>query len=249
MGAVVSHGRDLVAAGEEHVIVLPRGYRPGVDPPRRLVLVCHGANQRAVTAVSGVDEMRPLARHMADAGLIGLAIDCNAPPAASGLQNWGNAASVTRTQAAVDFAVASLGARADGILALTTSMGAFTLLNWARTRLGLLRGAALLIPGLDLQDIRDNNRSGAQGFIDTAYGGSGALAAAYPTRSPLVYRAELAGAPLRLWTSSDDPVCQPAASATFAAATGAPIVSLGAVGHSVSGLRVGDVVDYLAGRT
>ena len=104
---------------------------------------------------------------------------------------------------------------------------------------------ALITPVVDVDDIHDNNRNGYAAEIEARYGGLAAFDAALPTHNPVAFAGQLAGIPIKVWISSNDPVVIPATVDAFAAGSGAAVASLGAVGHTAGALDGADVASFL----
>jgi hypothetical protein len=92
---------------------------------------------------------------------------------------------------------------------------------------------------VDPQDIDTNNRGGFSASIQAAWGG------AVPDAScPAKNTASFTGFPIKVWYTSDDPVCIPSVVTTFASAVGATTVNLGAVGHTGTTIDPTQVVSF-----
>jgi dienelactone hydrolase len=235
LDSVTLYGNDVISAGEDHVWIGQR--LPQLAP---LCLMLHGANQ---TSYALAATMAPTyVASLRAAGFVVLAID------ASGIQNWGNDASATAIDAALDWAEDRAGAdTSNGIATMGFSMGNLTILNWAKqstANRAKVAAYAGIIPALDIDDIHDFNRSGSASHIETAYGGLAAYNAAEPTHNPSRYP-EYYTFPGRLWSSSNDTVCLPAITAAFGAGAGMDVVTFGAVGHAITGLDPDDVTEFL----
>jgi len=157
-----------------------------------------------------------------------------------GISTWGNSTAMTAMNDTTAFFSNKLGAD-DQVILLGISMGAATVLNWARTNPSKVAAIALHIPVVDLQDIIDNNRSGLGPLVTAAYGGNPPSAS-----NPAVNTADFTGFPIRIWYSSNDPICIPSIVTSFASAVGATMTNLGAVNHTIAGIDVNDMVSWLA---
>lgn len=131
------------------------------------------------------------------------------------------------------------------VFIIAVSMGVPLVLSWARLNLAKVAGIALLTPAVALEAIRSTNRNGYAAELEAAYGGAAAWQTARPTHDPASYAADFTGVKMGVWRSTNDPVCLPAEVDAFAAAAGADVFSLGAVGHSAGSLDPQDVADFL----
>ena len=157
-------------------------------------------------------------------------------------QLWGNATHQTRITDARTALIASPGAINGKVYLSAGSMGAAAALNWAKANPTLVQAISLAIPAIDLQDIHANNRGSYAAQIAAAWGG-GAPADA---NNPADNAASFTSIPIKIWYSTDDPVCTAATVTAFASAAGATAVSLGAQGHSAAGIPTADVIDFYA---
>lgn len=223
-------------AGEKHVRLQHRKYMPGSD--RRLVVYCHG---RGVVATEALDATYgQTARALAEEGYAVLSID------AAGATAWANSTSQSRLTSGIAWGrTGPLGASASKPpLLVGTSMGGMTALKYARTDPTAVAGVISLIGALDPDYIHDNNVSGLAAEMEAAYGSLAAYDAALPTTSAVQFAADLAGIPTLLVTSTSDTVTPNTAVTTVAAAAGSDTISLGPVGHTLTGLDTGPVVQW-----
>lgn len=159
---------------------------------------------------------------------------------------WGNATSRSRTSDARTWA-ATLGANTDKVVLMGASQGVPCALNWAQANPTLVAGIVGIIPAIDLEAIRASNVNSLRASIDAAWGVS------YPTAlpanaNPMDYADELTSIPIQLFFSNDDGVSENVD--TFALATGAELVDLGALGHTnaaVAAVDTGEVLDFIRG--
>ena len=140
---------------------------------------------------------------------------------------WGNAAMRTAISTLRTNAQVSLFASGKVHL-LGISAGATAAFNWAKANPSLVQSILGVVPAIDIQDIHTNNRGGFAAEIATAYGGAPADA-----DNPADNAATFASIPHKLLYATDDPICTAAAVTAFAAASGAKLHSLGAIGHTV----------------
>lgn len=160
---------------------------------------------------------------------------------------WGNDASIARTEAMRSWLPGRFGTAGSGLYLVGISHGAAIALNWARQHLSLVKAVALMIPAVDVEDIRANNRgNNYQASIETAYTDNATWQAARPTHNPLDYAAELTALPIKAWYSDDDPICLASRVAAFAAASGCETQSIGAHGHDASNVDGQQVADFFA---
>jgi predicted alpha/beta hydrolase family esterase len=159
-----------------------------------------------------------------------------------GPSTWGNDTSRTAMTAAATWMMSQPGAMTDKVSLYGGSMGCLTVLNWAISNPTKVASIVLVLPAVSLADLHDNRQISTPGdiaaFIDTAYGNHAGYVAALPTHDPntTANRAALAALPIQVWYSTNDPIADPTIAQSFAAATGAELRSLGAVGHSASTL-------------
>jgi len=206
-------------------------FAPRIATPQRAgVLHCHGAvlsdpvplDVTATYITTFQDEPLSLAKH----GITSMAADMG------GGDTFGNATADAAVSDAMTYIRAN-GANSNPVGLVGGSMGGCVSLNWARTHLADVACIALIIPAVNLEDIRANNRGGYATTIEAAHGGAAAWQTARPTRNPLEYASQLAGIPIAIWYSTDDPICVPAQMNAFAAAHGNTVLnSMGAVGHT-----------------
>lgn len=221
-----SYGVGLYRASEAHTL-----FRPRIYPLERAGIIhCHGwaASDPVPLAVTAAylttyrDEPSALARR----GFVSIAADLG------GGETFGNATGDAGMDDALTYLRAN-GASDDPVGLLGGSMGGQTACVWARQHLASVECIALLVPGLDVEDIRVNDRLGAQAAIEAAHTDNATWQAARPTRNPIEFADELADIPIRIWYSTDDDVCLPEFVTAFAAAHGnTTLTSLGAVGHN-----------------
>lgn len=216
-------------AGESHFTVLPRNWGTGTAT-RRCVIVCRGG------LTGTIFDHQKSAYKWADMGYPVLLADLGG--SASAL--WGNATNTTRVGQLWTWAKANLGCATDKFIGYAASRGTPDILNYLQANPTQVAAVALENPAVNVDDIHDNNRASAQASINAAHGGNDAAwETAKTTMDPYLNMAAIAatGVPIRMWTSTDDPICLPASATTFASTTGATEVSIGAAGHSVVGMR------------
>lgn len=222
---ITSYGSNQAISGQTHSVSFSRLFK--TSSPVRGVIQCPGAGSTSLSYLVNFDLMdaivksgRPLAS-FPHGNLFGnsTAVGYVANIRTYGQSNWGFASGK------VDLMGGSAGAAAA--------------LNFAKANPTLVNAIALIIPGVDLQDIDTNNRGGFSAAIQTAYGG------AVPDASnPADNTASFTGFPIKIWYSTDDPVVLPEIVTTFASAVGADIQSLGAIGHANTSINPQQVVDF-----
>lgn len=165
-----------------------------------------------------------------------------APLKTDGPGVWGNDASQTKLATYKAFLqnANNIGAKAGKIGLLYGSHGCALAYNYTLanpTQVSLLAGG---IGTCDVEDIRANNRGGGSGLqasIEAAYTNNATWQTARPTHNPVEFASTLA-IPQLDYYSTDDPISTPATHAALLAASGTNLTqrSLGAIGHSFSGL-------------
>ena len=158
----------------------------------------------------------------------------------------GNSATRTRITNLRTFAqtaTTGLGFASGKVHLLGVSMGGTAVLNWAKNNLSLVQSIGLILPAVDIQDINTNNRGGLASAINTAYAG-----APPDADTPAKNAASFVGIPMKIWYASDDPICLPGLTLTFASTAGATTVNLGAVGHAgeTSAVDPGALANFFA---
>lgn len=216
--AILGQGYSPAAPTEWHYLAATvrgqRGERPGI-------VYCHGSGDNARTILSKAGQ-RPLIDALAQRYAV-VAADL-------GLQAWGNDTHVQRIGEAITHLRATWGVTGPVIL-VAGSMGNLGALGYARLHPENVRAIAGIIPALDLADLM---LRGAAADINAAYPPAYNDAAMGPTHSPVKYAATLdADLPIRLWTTSNDPICVPATATAFVTARPQTVrTDLGALGHT-----------------
>lgn len=217
-----SQGVGRYAASEADVFIASlAGWAGGV----RGVLYFHGAGGSATNCrdYSNIGELN-LINAIAECFPV-LSID------AGGAQAWGNATAMLRAPDGRTHLQGTRGAKSGTVLAVGSSMGALTALNFAKANPTLVACVVGIIPVIDLNDMVTNNRAGTAAAINTAYS-TYSEATHGPTYNPANYAATFA-TPTRLWYASDDTTAIPGAVTAFdTACAAASATSLGALGHT-----------------
>ncbi len=226
--------------------------------PRRAVIVCHSAGQRHTDQAQAA--WWPVPRALAATGrFMCLAGDFGDPTVdlgpVSSRYSWGNDNAIESVSRAYDWLQSpSSGAKQGKVLLAATSMGAVLALNWALNWAIRYRSAVAAVilgcPVLDLEDVYANDKGGLGPSIAAAYG------VIYPrslpeiqTHSPARYPADLAGIPIKIYASSDDPIASDTPFCnTWAKAVGSgglvSVFDLGAVQHWPVSTPVKDALEF-----
>lgn len=166
---------------------------------------------------------------------------------------FGNSTAQTRTgqlRTFVQGASSPIAAAAGKVHILGASGGATAALNYARANPTLVASIYGVCPVVALQDFYENRTDVAltQAEIRAAYGGD---VPTYATHDPSASgnQTALSGIPLKLAYSTDDPYVPVATVTAYKAliegAGGTcELVSLGAVGHTPTGLSAQDIADF-----
>jgi pimeloyl-ACP methyl ester carboxylesterase len=168
------------------------------------------------------------------------------------ISSWGNDAAIDSVDKCATWLGSLAGGRCrdDKVFLAGASMGTLTTLNWARTHLDQVAAVALCVPAVNLADLHDRTALGWTTEIETAYGGHSAYLAALSTHNPAQFAADLAGLPIKLWYSPDDPIIDPAKVLAFAATVGAEVVANPTgTGHDVMAAPAADVTAWLSAHT
>ena len=217
-------------AGERHLLAVPTQWDRTSE--RWLVIRTRGGSASTVFT----DE--EFLHHWASAGYPVLSCDLGSPNGAAGLYGGDTVvATAGRIKEAWAWAKANVAIFDDKFILDGGSRGGVDALNYLIRHPADVLACTLSIPVCDAEDVRANDRSGQQAAIEAAYGGNAGWQAARPTRNPVEIADDVAasGVRLKVWSSTNDPVCLPAFTAAFVAASGCEHQSLGAVGHSQAG--------------
>lgn len=157
---------------------------------------------------------------------------------------WGNDTAMTRMDALYGYAMAEFDFPEEVIL-IGGSQGGTTMTNWAKRNPEKVAAMVGLVPLTHLDAFHDGNVGGFASSIETAYGGLSAYNAAVPTHDPIEFADELVGIPMRSWYSTDDPLIDPDWVQEFMDAQGGQAVPFDDSGHSIDGLDLNEVYEYL----
>lgn len=171
-------------------------------------------------------------------------------------QGWGNPTERAAIPKVLSWLATNYGTSSTQFAVIAGSMGGLTWLNWAPSVVARVVAAAMVIPAIDVEAIRqndlDNLHIGLAASIETAWGGlagfRAALPGANPARNPAAYR-PLASI-TRIWATGNDNVCAFSDAQAFAAATGVSLVNPGNLGHlsPTGGLYWPEVTEWLLER-
>lgn len=224
---------ELKATGytpaEQHLVITAAGYRPSMAG--RAVIYCHGAG--GIAPIDGPDarvDLELLANY-------GYVVCC---PMAGMPYNWGNDGSRTAIDSCLTYLHddPALNATVTSPLFIADSMGAPTVLWWAVNNPTRLGKAVLRVPAYSLQTIHDGNFGGLAANMETAYGGAGPLAAAYPTHDANhpTFQANFLTLDIadkfRIMYNAPDPICLEADVLNFADAVGIESIEMGGPSHA-----------------
>lgn len=227
-----SYGNGRIVAGQDDVIFRPRNGPHG----KRGVIFLHG--QDTSLLVWGSPALAPgqasVGAVVASLGLAGVALYAEG-------NGWGNDATVADIETARTF-LGTLGCATDKVLLVGASMGCVDSFNYIRAHPDRVAGMVGLIPGSDVDDLRDNNRAGTcQANINTAWGltpGSTSATVPLPARANPTANVNAAaiagsGAHIKLYYSSVDTVVLPATVTTLATKLGCTATVIDSTnGHS-----------------
>lgn len=205
-------------------------YEPHWRVARSPVIYCHGgsadATQAAGVGLAGIPAiLQAITSHLFS------------PVAPTlGTAHWGNPAALARVSDAADWATENRAATGPAVL-IGVSMGATAALNYAADNPNDIACVIGIIPAVDLEALRVADPSGARAGIDTAY--SVTYPDPLPEGSNPAERTSELDLPIQLWTASDDVTSTNAD--TFADATGATLIDVGALGHDNDAVDAVDI--------
>lgn len=230
-----SYGVGQYRASEGHLFIGSRRYKP--DATKRAIVVCPPRGQTASEA-SANGWAGAVLSALAEEGYPLLAID------GGGSTAHGNAASATAIGQAKTYAASAFGAKSDKIGLFATSMGSLAALRYAMDNPTLVSCACLGVPNLDLQDVHDVTRTDLASEIETAHGGAPGYATYLSAYNPASHAASFTTLPMQLHYASNDSNFTAGIASTFATATGAEAINLGAVGHTAATMDASRVVAF-----
>lgn len=239
-GYSLSYGRARMVASQNDVVWWGRNRAAG----RKLVVLCHG--YLGTSRVFADDPPSPNAAALTHAlaaagGFTMAAVDFG--------NSFGNATASGRVDSVRSWAATNLGTDATSVLLLGISMGNWTAWAYQRDYAGKVAGIVGIMPGSDLDDLRDNNRSGAAADVSAAWG-----VAAPPTPLPAganpVGNGGLSAVPyLALYSTADAVVPSSTVTALASQVSGTATVISTSAAHGdglLSSVPVGTVADWLS---
>jgi pimeloyl-ACP methyl ester carboxylesterase len=232
-----SYGVGLYRASESHLFCGRRTYKP--DGTRTAVLYCPSRDNTSLQAAA-VGWIDPVIRAVAEAGYPILSADMG------GLTTFGNAACSTAVGEARTYVNSAFGGKISaGVFLIGTSMGGLTALRYAKDNPSLVKGIVAGVPAIDLQDIHDVTRPDLAATIEAAHGGLAGYNTYLADHNPADHTSSFTSMPMQLHYATNDTSITSSTVTSFASATGAEAISLGAVGHSPYTMDTGRVLTFL----
>lgn len=214
MSLVAEGYSGILSAGEAHVELYPK-IKPTVL--KYGVVNLHGASGDAWTVLGWLNDSKPgTPNYVARNGQTGIAADAGGP------QTWGNQAAIDGAQRSYARLQIMRGAKTGKAFLIGASMGGLTALNWAAANPTKVAGIVLIIPVINLNDVKVNNRGGYASLVNAAHGGNYDQATQGATKNPqtMATAGKYAGIPILLYYGLTDTVCVPGEATTFAATVG-----------------------------
>lgn len=228
-------------AGEYEALILPMDWNATNPEGKPGIIALHGRGSSYEQWLAA-PYMQHVPNALAEAGYPVLAIS------QGGTTVWGNPASRTAMgNAKTRLQSAAVGAAPGPIVVLAFSMGALTGLNYERDHPGEVLCHALLLPVVDLAYEHANNVNGYAAEIVTAYGGVTPPPASSDPMQNTAFHA--AGAPIKMWRSSNDTSAITARQDAFRDAVGAQFQDLGPVVHQPLSVDASQVVAFVEAHT
>lgn len=222
------------------VALFPLGYKP--NNTRRGVVYAHSLGGTYLSAFDSTVARDPLSTFAADGGMPTLCTTLG------GTSTWGNDASQTAMSADFTELTTTHGAKTDKVFLYAASMGGLPSLRWTLANPAKVAGVALVCPCVDLAYEHDQDVFGYGAIIETAHGITGTYAgnATITARDPMQQTAAMAatGVPIKMWYASNDVQTVTARQQAYITATGCQSSSLGAVGHTITNVPWGEVVQF-----
>lgn len=205
-----SYQSGLTVAGEASVLLTPKNYPASPLPAMHYV---HGSGYVSdyildpLCGMAGID--------LANDGFVGLSAD-NGPAGLT--NNWGNDVAVDRLTRNVATLSGVRGAHPSKYSMYGISMGASNALVYAAQATVKPRAMVLIIPVINVEDIRANNRGGLASAIDAAYGGAYVENVSGPDKNPAWFKSsnKILGIPMLIFYGTSDVLCLPSWTEEFA---------------------------------
>lgn len=160
-------------------------------------------------------------------------------------QTWGNPTSISRINDVISWNRTGLGSNSDPVVLIGASHGGACALRYISENPGDVACAVIIIPAVDMEEIRTTDALGLRDDIDAAWGVT--YPAALPAGvNPAQNTADYLGVPLQIWYADNDAVCSASSITTFGAATGAEMHSVGNLGHSNAAIAAVDTSQVVA---
>lgn len=191
----------------------------------RPVIVAFGHGTR--DSIYNLDAVFPYLRDLHDAGMVSVSLDDSAPC------RWGNAAMRADMATIRSNAIAAMAADEPAHV-IGFSAGVTAAYNYAKANPTHVASLVGILPCVNIQRIHSADLGGFAAEIAGAYGGAPADA-----DNPADNAATFASIPQLLIYSTNDSIAEASEVTSFAAASGAELVSMGAIGHSYS-LDIGE---------
>jgi len=203
-----------LSPGEYHVELTPK-VKPST--PKHAVVNLHGAGGTGLTVLGWLGDGKPgTPTYVAQAGYSAIAAD------AGGTQTWGNQAAIDGAERSYGRSQALPGVKAGKVFLIGASMGGLSALNWAAANPNRVAGVALIIPVINPNDVKVNDRGGYASLVNTAHGGTYDEATMGSTKNPRTMAAagKFDDIPILIFYGLTDDVCVPAEAVGFAADAG-----------------------------
>jgi len=195
---------------------------PKVKPaePKYGVLNLHGASGNAFTVIGWLgDGKAGTPNYVALNGNNAIAADAGGP------QTWGNQDAIDGAQRSYNRLQSMPGTKPGKVFIIGASMGGLTALNWAAQNPEKVAAIAIVVPVINLADIKANNRGGYAGLVDAAYGGNYSESIKGATHNPatIADSGKFSDIPILIYYGLTDTVCVPAETESFAADVGSNV--------------------------
>lgn len=202
---------DGVTPALEGVLTMMPKYR---TRPRSPIMFVHGAGSNGTYCVEAYGNQGKLTNTVVSAEFNALSGD-NAGP-----QTWGNDSALRRMATNLNEILGMEGSDGEKYGLISGSMGGLNSINYAARAAVKPSAIVTVIPVINIEDIRANNRSGYAGAINAAYPGGYQETRDGSNYNPYTMRAsdKLMGIPMMLIYGTSDTLCLPSFTEGFAAA-------------------------------